>query len=343
MYSAVPPPLATVPVDGAGERLHVIRAGRRAFAGSSAAALDPALRVYLSDMIRPHQVQLREDLLGQGAGHSYGEMAEQLLRDTVSADEPVDLLILAFAIPDVIPGRATASYLSHVCPGGPLAFAICDQGRAAAFTGLRLAGEYQRAGDCARALLVVVEQAALHYGLVAPASVPDGHAAVALLLADAGAARIEAVHQHPDISAGQLGDLLAAEIAAMSPQRPKATLIAGASLGAARPAALRALRAACAEGQVRVAQAGQPYTGVWWELAGALAGPPGAVEGVERTVLLADYDPELRYLCLAVMDIQAGGSAAPASSQSLSLAKPDAMRSSSWGVPSSARASWCSR
>jgi len=66
-------------------------------------------------------------------------MAEALIRELVPADAPVDLIVLAFAVPDVRPGRATATYLSHVCPGNPLAFAVCDQGSAAAFTGLRLA------------------------------------------------------------------------------------------------------------------------------------------------------------------------------------------------------------
>ncbi len=258
-------------------------------------------------MVAPYRIALREDLLARGAGQSYGEMAEQLMRDTVPTDEPVGLLILAFAVPDVVPGRPTASYLSHVCPGGPLAFAVCDQGRAAAFTGLRLAREYARAGDCARALLIVVEQAALHYDLVAPASVPAGHAAVALLLADAdadaGAARLDALHQHPGVTPGQLGGLLAADIAAMSAGRAEVTLIMGASLADARQPALGALRAACPAGQVRVAPAGQPYTGVWWELAGAL--PGCAAQSTEGRVLLADYDPALRYLCLAAIDVQA--------------------------------------
>ena len=88
-------------------------------------------------------------------------MAEELIRSVVPPDEPVDVLVLAFAVPDARPGRATASYLSHVCPGEPLAFAICDQGSAAAFTGLRLIREYARTGGCARGLLLVVEQAIL--------------------------------------------------------------------------------------------------------------------------------------------------------------------------------------
>jgi hypothetical protein len=83
------------------------------------------------------------------------------------------------------------------------------------------------------------------------------------------------------------------------------TLIAGhdlaclAGLGAGSPhgEALRAI-----VGPVRVAPAGQPSTGVWWELAGGL--PTWTAEG--RRVLLAEYDPALGYLCLSAIDAGAG-------------------------------------
>ena len=55
-------------------------------------------------------------------------MAEAVIARAVLPGEDVDLLVLAYAIPDITPGRATATYLSHICPGNPLAFAICDQG-----------------------------------------------------------------------------------------------------------------------------------------------------------------------------------------------------------------------
>jgi hypothetical protein len=47
--------------------------------------------------------------------------------------------VLAFSPHDVQPGRQTAAYLSAVNPGAPMAFAVCDQGSAAAFSGLRVA------------------------------------------------------------------------------------------------------------------------------------------------------------------------------------------------------------
>src|SRR5258708_37789345 len=94
-------------------------------------------------------------------GHSYGEMAEALIGPAVSAEEPVDLLVLAFSIHDLWPGRQTAAYLSHLTPGAPMAFAICDQGPAAAFSGFRIASEDASATPLRRGLPVVRPQAGL--------------------------------------------------------------------------------------------------------------------------------------------------------------------------------------
>jgi hypothetical protein len=59
--------------------------------------------------------------------------------------------------------------------------------------------------------------------------------------------------------------------------------------------------------EVVVAPAGQPCTGVWWELAGRLAS--WAAHG--RRVLVADYDPLPGSLCLAAIDVTAPSPPAP--------------------------------
>ncbi len=126
--------------------LRVVSAARRTFGGFSDLAFDPRLRLFLADLVRPFGLPLRDDLLDNGAGHSYGEMAAEVIREAVPVDSPVDLLVMAFGIHDIWLGRATASYLSEVCPGDAMGFAVCDQGAAAAFTALRLIGEYGRSG-----------------------------------------------------------------------------------------------------------------------------------------------------------------------------------------------------
>jgi hypothetical protein len=59
--------------------------------------------------------------------------------------------------------------------------------------------------------------------------------------------------------------------------------------------------------EVLVPPPGQPYTGVWWELA---AGLPRWTAGGRR-VLLADYDKTLRYLCVCVIDVEAAPASTP--------------------------------
>ncbi len=291
--------------------LRVSGTWRRAFDGSSESARAPAFRAYLTDLVRPYRLSLREDLLGQGSGQCYTEMAGALLADTVPEGQPVDLLVLAFAVSDVMPGLSSASYLSSLCPGNPLAFAVCDQGSAAPFTGLRLISDYARASGGLRAILVVVEQAALHYDLAAPAAVPTKNAAVTLLCGDSGPGRLDATRQHAGVAPEQAGGLLARELADLSGGRDDVTLVVGAGLsgpaGEGQPGAMATSPSGVpfgipATSQVLTAPAGQPCTGVWWEFAGGL--PGWAARG--RRVLLADYDPLLGNLFLTAIDIEAG-------------------------------------
>ncbi|GAA4687106.1 2-hydroxy-acid oxidase [Phytohabitans rumicis] len=271
MYTAGPP--AT---DYPGP--HLVRAARRAFPGPAARAAHPEhaphLTAYLSDLVRPYGLALRQP----AGGHSYGEMAAALVADTVPPHEPVDLLVLAFAVPDIRPGRATATYLSHICPGAPMAFAVCDQGAAAGFTGLRLIREYARTGGCRRALLLVVEQAGLPYDPAAPVALPTRHTGVALLCGDSGTAWLGPVRQVP-MAPGQAGTAPPALPADLDAD----TLILGNGLGPVPGA--------------RSAPSGQPYTGVWWTLAGELADPTA------RRIVLADHDPVLGYLCTSTVEI----------------------------------------
>ena len=275
-------------------------AWRRAFGTASDSARDPALRAYVADMVRPHGLDLAADTLTEG--QSYGEMAGTLLAEDMlagdrlagdmEADRPVDLLAFAFAVPDVTPWRATACYLSHLCPGQPFAFAVCDQGVIAPFTALRLIREYAAAGGCERALLVVAEQAVMPFRLdqrAAPVAMPARHAVVALRWDQRpGPGRLEQVRLHAGVTRSQACRLLA-ETAA--DRRDSAGLTTVVGTGLAGDAVAAGL-----PGRVVVAPPQQPSTGVWWEVAAGLAG----------MVVLADYDPVLGHLGLAVIDIPGG-------------------------------------
>jgi hypothetical protein len=284
--------------------LHLVRAERRTFTGPAEFLADPANRArvgeYLADMAGPYAREVPAALFGElpspALGHSYGEMAEALIGPVVSADEPVDLLVLAFSIHDLRPGRQTAAYLSHVTPGAPMAFAICDQGSVAAFSGLRIAREYASSAGIRRALLIVVEQAALPYDC--PVPVPSQHRGVAMLYRDRdrdrdGAmpqARVADVRQHPGIPPGSVACLAAADLAELAAGQHEVHLVLSD--------ALAAVWTAPAAGRVRVMPPGQPSTGVWWGLIDELASDAGRPD----LLVAADYDPGLRYLCLTAFD-----------------------------------------
>jgi hypothetical protein len=292
VFLARPP---TTPSSGSDLRL--IRAERQTFTGPAEFLRDPVQRadvgIYLGDMARPYGRTVPPGLFGEplspALGHSYGEMGQALLGALVPADEPVDLLVLAFSVHDLWPSRATAAHLSHVCPGTPMSFAICDQGSAAAFTGLRVAREYAASAGCRRVLLIVVEQAALPYDC--PAALPSRHRGVAMLY-DASAAapgRVVGVRQHAGLAADGVAELAVAELAGLSAGHREVCLVLSHALAAVwsgQPAR-----------RVRVAPPGQPSTGVWWELAGELGGADGA-----DLLVAADYDPGLRYLSVAAVE-----------------------------------------
>jgi hypothetical protein len=303
VFVARPP--ATPPVR---HDLQLARATCRAFTGPAEFLADAANRArvgeYLVDMARPHAREVPADPFGEPPsaelGHSYGEMAETLIGSAVLPGEPVGLLILAFSIHDVWPGRQTAAYLSHLTPGAPMAFAVCDQGSAAAFSGLRIARAYASSAGVGRALLIVVEQAALPYDC--PVTLPSQHRGVAMLYSDGTAddgtvddgpaprARLFDVRQHAGVAPGEVAGLAAADLSELMAGHHEAGLVLSDALGA--------LWTAPAARRVRVAPPGQPATGVWWELIGELDDGAGGAD----LLVAADYDPGLRYLCLTAFD-----------------------------------------
>lgn len=228
--------------------------------GGAAAERLAERETYHRDLLRPYGLDLDLGAL-TGGGSSYGEMGQALLERAVAPDEPLDLLVLAYAVPDLDPGRATATYLSHRCPGRPTAFAVSDQGTAAAFTGLKLIAEYTRTGAVRRSVLLVMEQPTLPYDPGVPVALPVAAAGVALVLeasADSSDPRLQVV----SVSVSSAADRQASS-------SPKTVTI--------------------------TADAQRPYTGVWWQLAGLLADDAAAA----RSVVLTDFEPVSRAHCHA--------------------------------------------
>jgi 4-hydroxymandelate oxidase len=257
-----------MPVDA---RWGLRRAVSRRYPAPAALAADTGhaarLSTYLTDLLAPHGLALSPRALDPVRGQSYGEMAAALLPDS-----PVDLLVLAYDVPDISPGRAVSTYLTHLCPGSPMSFAVSDQGRAAAFTALSLMRTY--AATHPRALLLAVEQADLPYDPGVPVTLPAAHAAVALHLAPSSPGPLTAVEVLPDADPSVAGlDGLAAS-----------TVILGGGLAA--------LAGDVKADRVVLADPAQPMTGVWSALAELDLTTAGRVA-------VADHDPALRYLCTA--------------------------------------------
>ena len=226
-----------------------------------------------------------------------------LIGDLVPPDQPADALILGFTMPDLAPGRATATYLSHVCPGNPMAFAVCDQGCAAGFTALRVTRDYATDGGWRRVLVAVAEQARLDYDPPAPASVPARHAAFAMLCdsipaaggrrTGGGAPWLQAVRVCPGVPVGQVSATLGRELAALPEMKPpqareeQCTLVLGEGLAPLAGDGVPGWRSMST-------LPGHPATGIWRELAAWVAAPGGG------RFAMADYDSALGYLCLAV-------------------------------------------
>ncbi|WP_030393181.1 hypothetical protein [Kitasatospora purpeofusca] len=263
--------------------------------GRSELSLDPDLRVFVADLVRPYGLPLREDLLAEGVGHAYEELAAGLLAEALGPDEPADVLIQAFDSPDIRPGAPTSLALSRSCAGTPTALALCDQGTAGAFAALRAALAYQRTGVARRAVVVLAEQTALHHRPPEPVTLPDRHCAVVLVCETLPGEELTVRQESgaavgPDDSVGSVGSV---ESVAEEVRRQAKALGEDAAVLLAAGLEVPGLDA------VRV-PAGQPFTGLWSALAERLPG----WRAERRPVLLADFDPRLGVL--STLTLRAG-------------------------------------
>ncbi|GLW68304.1 hypothetical protein Kpho02_06030 [Kitasatospora phosalacinea] len=252
--------------------------------GHSPLAADPDLRAFTADLTRPYGVALDEDALAGARGQSYDVLAAHAVRALTDPARPVDLLLLVYATPDVRPGQAVALRLAGSCPGGPLSFAICDEGAGAAFSALLVADAYARTAGARRALLIAVEQADLHHRPHRPARLPDRHSVAALLWeADGGGRALHGTDSRSGVPDGRVDRVLGQWCADLPED---ALLLLGPGLLGVRPPDGR---------ETRAARTGSPYTGGWAALAAALADPRCA----DRPLVLVDFEPETGRLDLA--------------------------------------------
>jgi hypothetical protein len=253
---------------GGSPPLSIVRMVRQSFESADGAA-DPELTRFLDDLLAQYGMTRGARPIGQQP--SYAEMGQTLLRRLVPGQAAVDLVVVAHSVPETDPRMSAAHLVNQLCPGDPLTFAICDRGTAIPFTALAMMREYAPA----RAILLLAEQGPLPYDC--PGETPSRSTAVAMVLEPTGQARITGIRQHTNVAPGEAGELVSKALAGC----PDALVV-----GRHVPSPFR------------TGPAGQLCTAVWWALADGLPGWLAA----GRPVVVADYDPPLRQLCLATIE-----------------------------------------
>ncbi|RMI38557.1 hypothetical protein EBO15_32410 [Actinomadura harenae] len=241
----------------------------------------PLLRDYVHDLGALWGVEPRAGLLTETVRTSYAEMVEDLVPRLDLPDRPVDVVAIAGSAPDADVLRSPTSVLTELVPGAPLPLGVTDQGSAGPFTALRIVQGYRPE----RAILMVLDQSRLWYDLpLGPEQRPDVDCGVALVFGPSGVANGFTVERRTDVAPGDLASLIPAG---------DHCLIAGNGLRGHVPEDVTEDAA-----EVRFAPSGQPCTGVWQTLAEALPDWRG------RRVVIAEYDPVLRYLSLCTVEVE---------------------------------------
>ena len=308
MHRIGPPRLAprsaeergALPVALTGTLSRVFAHGDPAASADGFAVLDRTLR----DLTALYGAVYRPDLLDLGELVPYKHMADALLGELSPLLGELDLVVLAYAAPEIDTRDFVGCFLADAVPGGPLVFSVSDQGSTSPFTALRLAGDYLADGGGRRALVLALDQSTVPWEVPDRAALPSCNAAVAVVVdgqaaqgtasgvAGAGRARTQ-VWQHGAVAPGELGATVASALAAARRRLGgrDAVLVAGryTPLPENAPATAAA---------VLVAERGRVCTGVWHALDGYRRAHP---EGTGPVVVL-DYDPEWQYLGVAVFD-----------------------------------------
>lgn len=249
-------------------------------------ALDEEIIQFYRDLVTPYGDKVDEELAHRGRNVPFVDLAERAIDATPGPPLTApDLLVLAYALPDLHPMKTVASHLNHRFGDTSRSFAVSEQGLAAPFTALRAANAYARSGRCASLLLFVLEQTTFAY----PEPFAHTHelldSGVLMVFDNAGRWAVTGVHQ------AQPDDDAAALLCSVLP-RPDTLLVTG-------PWVDPALTASVEQAGVvsrRVAP-GSYCTSVWRELL------RHHEDWARRyaTVVLCDTDPRLGQTHLAVL------------------------------------------
>ena len=128
----------------------------------STEVFDESLAVkFFRDLLGPFGAKPDEERLRDGAQVQHRQLAETLVAADGIRDSRPQLVVVAHALPDLVPFTAVAPMLTERLGGGATCFSISEQGLAAPFTALRVAAAYHRSARADEVLLAVLEQTTL--------------------------------------------------------------------------------------------------------------------------------------------------------------------------------------
>lgn len=233
------------------------------------------------DLLGRHGRQVDETLLARGSFHTHQDLADALLAEALPRRP--QLILVAQALPDLLPFTAVAPYIDHLLNGNgtqTLCLGVSQTGIAAPFVALRIAAAYAGQSRYREAAIFILEQATL------PASRSGVDAANladtgVLLLTGSGEGRHVPLDVRRAPDAATLESLARAILAQPSVDAPEHVVLGHAlsweGLGV----------------PVTRARPDQYTTGVWSALA--------ALDPPARRVLVADADPASGDYHLAVL------------------------------------------
>lgn len=145
-------------------------------------AFDEDMLEYYRDLLALFDVPYDEQRLRDGPNLSYTELAGSVLDVPDFPAQAPDLVLLAYAVPDLHPLRVVSAHVNTLLGGAARSMALSEQGLRSPYTALEVAAAFHRGGRCDRALLLVLEQTSLPYHDPFVHDTPLSETAAALVL-----------------------------------------------------------------------------------------------------------------------------------------------------------------
>ncbi len=146
--------------------------------------LDDPSRMFLEGLLP--KFGLGTERLAAARGRDYLSMMTELVQDHTD-DQPVDLTVVAHAVPDFSAAQLAGIGAAGATPGATTMFGVSDGGRVTSFMALRLAARFAARQHIDRVAVLVADQACLPYDTGSDTSTRVDADAAALLLLSRGA------------------------------------------------------------------------------------------------------------------------------------------------------------